>query len=277
MAIGVGDYNTFLVRTLDWESEMLKPPRRPSGAIGPLSNERRELDEVPRPAWQLSEVYDLSDLELSEETLAQLDALYEKEGQRPKLSQMVDLSAVGLLSATQARFDSLYEKKRSPKLSHMLYLSAFGLSQTAQAELDSFFERNGRSYTTISSSEEEVARVDTTDGALMFFMPINEQMESFKRTPKLSEKVNLSAIDLSEATKPNLIRCTSIGNRSGCPRRSIYPAWVYPRRSVPNSTRYMPIPDPDYLEFFEKIQSSQGKTGRKSALLVFGQRADRWV
>ena len=189
-AIGVGNYHTFLERTLDWESDMPKPPRRPSGAIGPLPSERRELGEV----------YDLLDLELSEETLAQLDALYEKEGQQPKLSQMVDLSAVGLLSATQARLDSMYEKKGSPKLSHMLDLSAFGLSQTAQAELDSFFEKNGRSYTTISSSEEEVARVDTTDGALMFFMPINEQMESFKRTPKLSEKVNLSAIDLSEAT-----------------------------------------------------------------------------
>ena len=203
-AIGVGNYHTFLRRTLDWESEMPKPPRRPSGAIGPLPSERRELGEVPRRSWQLSEMSDIADLELSEETLAQLDALYEKEGQRPKLSQMVDLSAVGLLSATQARLDSMYEKKRSPKLSHMLDLSAFGLSQTVQAELDSFFEKSGRSYTTISSSEEEVARVDTTDGALMFFMPINEQMESLKRTPKLSEKINLSAVDLSEATQAQL-------------------------------------------------------------------------
>ena len=29
---------------------------------------------------KLSEIYDLSNLELSEETVAQLDALYEKEG-----------------------------------------------------------------------------------------------------------------------------------------------------------------------------------------------------
>ena len=107
---------------------MPKPPRRPSGAIGPLPSERRELGEVPRRSWQLSEMSDIADLELSEETLAQLDALYEKEGQRPKLSQMVDLSAVGLFSATQARLDSMYEKKRSPKLSHM-DLSAFGLSR----------------------------------------------------------------------------------------------------------------------------------------------------
>ena len=203
-AIGVGNYNTFLLRTLDWESEVLKPPRQPREAIGPLPSERGELGEGSRPSWQLSEVYDLSGLELSEETLAQLDALYEKEGQRPKLSQMVDLSAVGLLSATQARLDSMYKKKRPPKLSHMLYLSAFGLSQTAQAELDSFFERNGRSYTTISSGKEAVARVDTTDGALMFFTPINVQMESFEKTPKLSEEVNLSGIDLSEATQAQL-------------------------------------------------------------------------
>ena len=112
-AIGVGTYHTFLVRTLDWESEMPKPPRRPSGTIGSLSSERRELDEVPRRSWQLSERSEIANLELSEETLAQLDALYEKEGQRPKLSQMVDLSAVGLLSATQARLDSTVRKKES--------------------------------------------------------------------------------------------------------------------------------------------------------------------
>ena len=107
-AIGVGTYHTFLTRTLDWESEMPKPPRRPSGAISPLPSERRELGEVPRRSWQLSEMFDTADLELSEEALAQLDALYEKEGQWPKLSQMVDLSAVGLFSATQARLDSIY-------------------------------------------------------------------------------------------------------------------------------------------------------------------------
>ena len=79
-AIGVGTYHTFLVRTLDWESEMPKPPRQPSGAIGSLPSERRELGEVPRLSWQLSEISEIATLELSEETLAQLDALYEKEG-----------------------------------------------------------------------------------------------------------------------------------------------------------------------------------------------------
>ena len=209
-AIGVGTYHTFLVRTLDWESERPKPPRRPSGSIGPLPSERRELGEVPRRSWQLSERSEIASLELSEETLAQLDALYEKEGQQPKLSQEVDLSAIGLLSATQARLDSIYEKKKSPKLSQMFDLSAFGLSQTAQAELDSFFEKSGRSYGFISSSKEKVARVDTTGGALMFFFPKKEetdsfeQMESFSKTLKLSELVDLSAVGLSSAVQLQL-------------------------------------------------------------------------
>ena len=127
-AIGVGNYNTFLLRTLDWESEVLKPPRQPREAIGPLPSERGELGEVSRPSWQLSEVYDLSDLELSEETLAQLDALYEKEGQRPKLSQMVDLSAVGLLSATQARLDSMYEKRISQAIPYVVFVGVWSFA-----------------------------------------------------------------------------------------------------------------------------------------------------
>ena len=208
-AIGVGSYHIFLERALDWESwEILSTPRRPSGAIGPLPSERGELSGEPRRSWQLSEMYDLANLGLSEETVAQLDALYEKEGQRPKLSQMFDLSAVGLLSATQARLDSMYEKKRSLKLSQMFDLSAFGLSQTAQAELDSFFEKNGRSYGFTSSSKEEVAKVDTTGGTLVFRLPagltIDEQMEALRKTLKLSEKIDLSAVDLSEATRAQL-------------------------------------------------------------------------
>jgi len=205
-AIGVGNYHTFLMRTLDWESEMPKPLRRPSGAIGSLPSERKDSGEVPRLSWQLSEISEIASLELSEETLAQLDALYEKEGQQPKLSQMVDLSAVGLLSATQARLDSIYEKKKSPKLSQMFDLSAFGLPQTAQAELDSFFEKSGRSYGFRASSKEKVARVDTTDGRLMFFLPRKEerdyeQMESFSKTLKLSKLIDLSAVGLSSAVQ----------------------------------------------------------------------------
>ena len=214
-AIGTMDYHTFLVRTLNWEARERRdeagPFGRPSGAIGRPPRDRGELGKMSNPFRRpnLSEMYDLSGLELSEETVAQLDALHEKEGQQPKLSQMVDLSAVGLLSATQARLDSIYEKKKPPKLSQMFDLSAFGLSQTAQAELDSFFEKSGRSYGFIASSKEKVARVDTTDGRLMFFLPRKEerdyeQMESFSKTPKLSELVDLSAVGLSSAAQTQL-------------------------------------------------------------------------
>ena len=220
-AIGVGSYHIFLERTLAWESwEILSTPRRPSGAIGPSPRDRGELGGVPRRSWQLSEMYDIADLELSEETVAQLNALYEKEGQRPKLSQMVDLSVVGLLSATQARLDSIYERKRSLKLSQMFDLSALGLSQAAQAEFDSFFEKSGRSYG-FTSSKEGVAKVDTTGGTLVFHLPagltIDEQMESLRKTLKLSEKVDLSAVDLSEATRAQLAPEFTLDDLDGQP------------------------------------------------------------
>ena len=57
---------------------------------------------------KLSERYDLSGLELSEETRAQLDSLYEKDGRHPALSKMVDLSAFGISASAQAQLDSSY-------------------------------------------------------------------------------------------------------------------------------------------------------------------------
>ena len=139
----------------------------------------------------LSEMYDLSSLELSEETLAQLDALYEKEGPL-KLSQMVDLSAVGLLSAAQVRLDSMYEKKRRPKLSQSFDLSVFGLSETDQARIDSLYEKS-TSYSFSSSNNVEEARVDTTGGAVAFYLPLSIRQDSLKKEPpKLSEKLDLS-------------------------------------------------------------------------------------
>ena len=183
-AIGVGNYRVFLDRTLGWE-----------------------LDKVPRSS-ALSQICALLGLELSEETQAQLDSLYEKEGRRPKLSKMVNLSAVGLSPTAQAQLDSLYEKKKKLKLSQMFDLSALGLSQAAQTELDSFFEKSGRSYSFISASKEEVARVDTTGKALVFCLPaglpIKEQMESLSKTLKLSEIVDLSAVGLSSASQAQL-------------------------------------------------------------------------
>ena len=109
-AMGVGGYHTFLVRTLDWELQDSEPRKRPL----------------------LSELRDLSALNLPEETRARLDSLYEKSGRRPRLSRMVDLSAVGLAPAARDRLDSLYEKKRPLRLSQMFDLPGLGVSETIQ-------------------------------------------------------------------------------------------------------------------------------------------------
>ena len=197
-AIGTMDYRTFLERTLDWEARERRDEAglfgRLGGAIGRPPRDGGELDKMLNPFRlpNLSEMYDLSKLELSEETVAQLDALYEKEGRGFKLSQMVDLSAVGLLSAAQARLDSMYEKKRRPKLSQSFDLSAFGLSETDQARIDSLYEES-KSYSFSSSNNVEEARVDTTDGALAFYLPPSIRQDSLKKEPpKLSEKLDLS-------------------------------------------------------------------------------------
>ena len=93
-AIGVGEYSTFLERTLDRESGK----------------------EKPKPLM-LSDMYDFSGLELSDAVQTQLDSLYEKDGRKPSLSKMVDLSALGLSdsdgpdpsrSSTQRVEDRLY-------------------------------------------------------------------------------------------------------------------------------------------------------------------------
>lgn len=185
-AMGVGGYHTFLVRTLDWELQDSEPRKRPL----------------------LSELRDLSALNLPEETRARLDSLYEKSGRRPRLSRMVDLSAVGLAPAARDRLDSLYEKKRPLRLSQMFDLRGLGVSETAQGEFDSFFENSGRSYSFVFSSDEEAARVDTTGGQLVFRLPqtsgIDEGMQSIHKTPNLSEKVDLSGLGLSPETQARL-------------------------------------------------------------------------
>ena len=178
-AIGVGSYHAFLVGTVD-----------------------RELEETPKP-YRLYELYDLSGLELSEETEAQLDSMYQVN-RWPRLSQMVDLSAVGLSPASQAHLDSMYGKdSRQPRLSLQFDLSKFGLSEAAQAQLDSFFEKSDRSFRIISS-EEDAPKVDTTDGMLAFHLPVNEQKEFLNWTPKLSEMVDLSAVGLSPVFQAQL-------------------------------------------------------------------------
>ena len=192
-AIDTMDYHTFLVRTLDWELEELdRPPRRSKGAIGRPPRDHGELDKVPVPprAPRFSEIFDLSDLKLSEKTRAQLDSLFDKDGRRPRLSKMIDLSAVGLLQSAQARLDSMYEKKRHPKLSQQFDLSVFGLSETAQAQLDSLYEKS-RSYSFTTSTGIEEPRVDTTGGNLAFYTPLEIPMDSLEKKPRLSEKLDL--------------------------------------------------------------------------------------
>ena len=183
-AIGIAHYRWFLERTLGWEYEKRFAERSPT----------------------LSERYDLSGLELSEATQAQLDSLYEKEGRQPVLSKMVDLSAVGVSASAQAQLDSLYEKSgRWLKLSEQYDLSAFGVSEGAQAQLDSLYEKSDRSLNFYWFSEEEKPRADTTGGELVLHIPSGVRLDSLaKEPPKLSAKIDLSSLKLSEAAQAQL-------------------------------------------------------------------------
>ena len=174
-AIGTMDYHTFLVRTLDWErrEQIEQAFLFRSGSIGRPPTGPRELDKMSNlfRLPNLSEIYDLSGLELSEETVAQLDALYEKEGRGVKLSQSFDLSVFGLSQTDQARIDSLHEKSKS--------------------------------YSFFTSTEVKEARVDTTGGSVAFYLPVEIKQDSLKKEPpKLSEKLDLSW--LSEPARTQL-------------------------------------------------------------------------
>ena len=155
---------------------------------------------------KLSERYDLSGLELSEETQAQLDSLYEKEGRHPVLSKMVDLSGFGVAASAQAQLDSLYEKDgRWLKLSEQYDLSGFGVATSAQAQLDSLYEKSDRYFGIKSLSEGEKPRADTTGGALVFYIPRGVRLNSLaKEPPKLSAKIDLWGLGLSEAAHAQL-------------------------------------------------------------------------
>ena len=180
-AIGIGQYRWFLERTLDRD---------------------RDRDHDPK----LSKIHDLSGLELSEETQAQLDSLYEKDGRQPVLSKMVALSAFGVSASAQAQLDSLYEKEgRWLKLSERYDLSAFGVSASAQAQLDSLYEKSDRSLNFYWFSEEEKPKADTTGGELVLHIPAGVRLDSLaKEPPKLSAKIDLSGLGLSEAALAQL-------------------------------------------------------------------------
>ena len=180
-AIGIGHYRWFLERTLDHD---------------------HDHDHAPK----LSKIYDLSGLELSEETQAQLDSLYEKEGRQPVLSKMVDLSVFGVSASAQAQVDSLYEKEgRWLKLSERYDLSAFGVAESAHAQLDSLYEKSDRSLNFYWFSEEEKPKADTTGGELVLHIPSGVRLDSLaKEPPKLSTKIDLSSLKLSEAAQAQL-------------------------------------------------------------------------
>ena len=183
-AIGIAQYRWFVERTLGWEYQKGFAERSPT----------------------LSERYDLSDLELSEATHAQLDSLYEKEGRQSVLSKMVDLSAVGVAESAHAQLDSLYEKEgRWLKLSERYDLSAFGVAEDAHAQLDSLYEKSDRSLNFYWFSEEEKPRADTTGGELVLHIPSGVRLDSLaKEPPKLSAKIDLSSLKLSAAAQAQL-------------------------------------------------------------------------
>ena len=186
-AIGTMEYSIFLERTLDWEY---------------WKDWKIFESRLPK----LSEQYDLLGLELSEETQSQLDALYEKEGRQPVLSKIVDLSGFGVPASAQAQLDSLYEKDgRWLKPSERYDLSGFGVSASAQAQLDSLYEKSGKSFRITSLSEGETPRADTTGGKFVFYIPRGVRLDSLaKEPPKLSAKLDLSDLGLSEAAQAQL-------------------------------------------------------------------------
>ncbi len=186
-AIGVGNYNTFLMRKLDWESRRISGP----------------------PAF--SKMFDLSGVDLSDGIRARLDSLYEEHGRHPDLSRMIDMSALGLPQAMRLLLDSLYKKRRVPKLSERYELAAMGLSHTAQSRLDSFYENSGRGISFITSKTVDTPSIDTTGGAVVIHIPVREYTDNYeqkiralRRTPELSELVDLSGLGLSRSARAEI-------------------------------------------------------------------------
>ena len=178
-AIGMGTYSTYLIRTLDLE--MMRMP----------------------PSNRLSDQYDLSSLDLREETVAGLDSLYARYGWHPKLSKMIRLGASDLPKPVAGRLDSLYDNRSKSTLSDIIDLPKLGVPQAAHARLDSFYERSGRSYRITTSSKLKEPEIDTTGGSLVLRLPVEEgkdmegQLKSIHKTQKLSEMVDLSELDPS--------------------------------------------------------------------------------
>ena len=78
------------------------------------------------------------------------------------------------------------------------------LSESAQAQLDSLYEKSDRALN-VYPSEEEKPRADTTDGEVVFHMPRSVPLSSLaKEPPKLSAKLDLSGLGLSDAALAQL-------------------------------------------------------------------------
>lgn len=181
-AIGVSNYRTFLVRTLGWE-----------------------LSKDPKPL-SLSEVYDLSGVGLSQKALARLDSLYEETGRKPVLSQMVDFSQAGLSPANQARLDSMYTNRAKLRLSQRYDLGMMGVAPGDYGRIDSLYAKAGHGLVITMSHKATEPELDTTSGAVELYLPMkegtdSEQLDSFKRTAGLSEKVGLSSLGLSPSVQ----------------------------------------------------------------------------
>ena len=111
------------------------------------------------------------------------------------------MSSLGLSDSVQTRLDSLYDREgRHLDLSEMFDLSSLGLSDADQAHVDSLYRKGG--YSISSSSDAEEPRVDTTGGRIMFRMPPGVLIDSLRmEPPKLSERIDLSALGLSGAAR----------------------------------------------------------------------------
>ena len=86
--------------------------------------------ESLRKTLKLSEKVDLSAIDLSEATRAQLDSMYEHR-QPLRLSEKIDLSGLGLSEATRAQLDSIYAYKR-----HRTFWSFAGRYDLAKEKLE---------------------------------------------------------------------------------------------------------------------------------------------
>ena len=156
-AIGVGSYHTFLVRTLDWLDEASESFRWP----------------------RLSEVYDLSDLALADETQARLDSMYQAN-RWPSLSQMVDLSVVGLSPTAQAQLDSMYEHREPLRLSEKIDLAGLGLPEAIQAQLDSIYKNKRRRVIWSFPKRYDLAK-EKLEGRVLYWFLAGEVISGFEQ------------------------------------------------------------------------------------------------